>query len=150
VIGDYCAKELHVEGFGQTFLTSVDAHRIASDLGIPFMGLSYKAGGSSASKGNRLIILDSGAAVDVCCDRTYLIPGIERPCHRRIAGVGGVHIVTSEADFRIPVRTVGGGVAHLRRSALLVPGCPHHLLSACNAAAEGVFSVHLGLGTDQS
>eukprot|EP00962_Isochrysis_galbana_P048495 scaffold20257_cov121-Isochrysis_galbana.AAC.2 len=40
------------------------------------------------------------------------------------------------ADFRFPIRTEDGGIAQLRRSALLVPECPPHLLSACNAAAE--------------
>eukprot|EP00962_Isochrysis_galbana_P041565 scaffold15303_cov122-Isochrysis_galbana.AAC.1 len=47
-----------------------------------FTGYSHRASGFTT--GNCLIILDSGAAVDVCCDRTYLIPGTERPCKRQI------------------------------------------------------------------
>eukprot|EP00962_Isochrysis_galbana_P001935 scaffold501_cov105-Isochrysis_galbana.AAC.5 len=131
----------------------------AADVDVVFIRLSEAPDVENISSrgpiggfttGNCLIILDSGAAVDVCCDRTYLIPGTERPCKRQIAGVGGVHTVTCEADFRFPIRTDDGGIAQLRRSALLVPECPHHLLSACNAAAEGVFSVHVGLGTEPS
>eukprot|EP00962_Isochrysis_galbana_P019784 scaffold5770_cov130-Isochrysis_galbana.AAC.2 len=43
LVGDYCATELNVEGFGQTYLAPTHAQRVATDLGIPFTGATPTA-----------------------------------------------------------------------------------------------------------
>lgn len=74
-----------------------------------------------------------------------------------IAGVGGVHLATLEADFVFPIsllsrRWRSPQTPAPRTARLLVPECPHHhhLISACTAASEGSFSVHIGQGDEPS
>jgi len=146
-IGNYCEFSLGVEGVGRSCMRETDARDIAGSLGIPFVGIADREKGAA---GNRLVILDSGASIDIACDTTYLVPGTKIPCERLIAGVGGVHTAMFEANFKFPVRLEGGGVYQLRRRALIMPECPHHLLSACSAARDGEFSIHVGCGAEES
>ena len=62
---------------------------MAKARGIPFAGLSERQGHRLA--GTQLVILDSGAGVNICCDYSYVIHGTERVCNRTLSGMGGAH-----------------------------------------------------------
>ena len=73
--------------------------------------------------------LDTGAYLDVFCSEEYLVEGTAVKSDRPIVGVGGAHRATAEATFRVPVYLDDGGVRYVHRRGLLVPECPHNLLS---------------------
>ena len=107
-IGNYCEFSLGVEGVGRSCMRETDARDIAGSLGIPFVGLSDREKGAA---GNRLVILDSGASIDIACDTTYLVPGTKIPCERLIAGVGGVLPPCSRPTSGFQSASKGGGLS---------------------------------------
>jgi len=142
-----CVSTLGVSGVGQRFLSWDDAAALANDYNIPpFIGLGGHAAGATAN--TNLVIIDSVAGTNVCCNDTFVVPGSQRPCERMLAGVGGLHQAKCEAEFIIPVQLEGGGSTQLHFTALIVPECPHHLISACTAAAQNIFGLHIGRGDE--
>eukprot|EP00962_Isochrysis_galbana_P045760 scaffold18138_cov131-Isochrysis_galbana.AAC.4 len=119
-ITNYCTSTLGVQGVGRSYMRPDDAMHLAEALNIPFVGRA-QALADPTGVGNRLVILDTGAGIDICCDYTYVVPGTERYCQRTVAGVGGVITARVEADFLFPVRLDSGGTRKLRRRALIVP-----------------------------
>jgi hypothetical protein len=97
-VSSYCTSTLGVEGVGRSYMRPDDAKHLAEALDIPFVGRAQALAHPNL-KGNRLVILDTGAGIDICCDYTYVVPGTEQPCERNVAGVGGVITARVEADF---------------------------------------------------
>eukprot|EP00962_Isochrysis_galbana_P003271 scaffold913_cov138-Isochrysis_galbana.AAC.1 len=68
-----------------------------------------------------------------------MVPGTLRSCSVALAGVGGVVEAKETADFYLHTRLDQGGRRRVRlRDQLVLPDCPHHLLSVGAEARRGI------------
>jgi len=144
VIEAYCKVQLDVDYMPHRFVPESTVRELAKDMGAP-MALNV-----SAATAPRLNILDTGAYLDVFCSEEYLVEGTAVKSDRPIVGVGGAHRATAEATFRVPVYLDDGGVRYVHRRGLLVPECPHNLLSGGSMARDGEIGICIGRGGDES
>ncbi len=103
----HCETAFCISGYGQTWLYFDKAEVMAKARGIQFAGLSEPQGHRLA--GIQLVILDSDAGINVCCDYSGVVPGTEHVCDRTLSGVGGAHRAMCEADCMMAITLNGGG-----------------------------------------
>ena len=85
----HCKTAFGIAGYGQAWLAFDKAKTMAKARGIPFVGLSERQ--EHRPVDTQLVIFDSGAGINVCCDYSYVIHGTERVCNRTLSGMGGAH-----------------------------------------------------------
>ena len=133
----YCDEAFCYEN---KFLSQDEIAKISAEIGLPFVGISDKEGFFA----RLLEIIDSGAYRGVRRNKDGMVPGSLQRCSISLSGVGGIVVANEMADFYVYFKLEGGGRRRvILREQLIVPSCPHNLVSIGTEAMRGVIGLRV-------